>query len=285
MLPITMGRPDGTIVKDIPSYRRMMPYFLKTKAESLTYHYPMIRAEKALEMADRLSVEMGEKVSIFPLVLHSLAKTLHAYPRSNRFVKGGRHYQRNGVWFSFSVKKEMTARSSISVVKREFKKEFTLQDTIRAAKATIRDGKDKRKVDPAEKETKSYLRFPSFLIKLGFPVYKFMDEHGLFSRSYVEKEPMYASAFLANVGSFNADAGYHHLYEIGTITLFLVIGKVQDMVVAENGVPVVRKILPVKVTFDERAEDGLYCSRGMDYFVDQIENPEKLLEPVTVMEK
>jgi hypothetical protein len=243
-----------------------------------------VRIEKAIELTDRLSKEMGEKVTLFHLILHTLVKTLYAFPRSNRFCKGGRHYQRNTVWLSFSIKKEMTTRSKIAIVKKEYLKDFTIYDTIKHSKLVITEGKDHKKDDAAEKETRSLLKIPHVVIRLGFPLYKFADDNNLLPASIVHKDPMYSSAFLANVGSVDAPAGFHHLYEIGTIGLFFTIGKVEDRVLAEDGRPVVRKVLPIKLTVDERVEDGMYCYRGMDYFIDQLENPEKLFEPITVME-
>jgi hypothetical protein len=279
-----MGRPDGRLVDDVPNYRKMMPLFMRTKAESLTYFDVNVKIEKAQELAQRLSEETGRKVTIFHLVLHTLVKTFYGFPRSNRFCKGGRHYQRDNVVLSFSVKKEMTARSKIAIVKRVYQKDFTLYDTIDASLSVIKEGRDLKKDDMAEKETRSYLKLPLWVIRLGYPFYKFAEEYNLLPDSVIEKDPMYASAFLANVGSFDALPGFHHLYEIGTIGLFFTIGGVRDMVVAENGVPVVRRILPIKLTYDERVEDGMYCYRGMAFFIDQLENPEKLFEPISVVE-
>jgi hypothetical protein len=279
-----MGRPDGRVVDDVPNYRRMMPLFMRNKAESLTYFDVNVKIDKAVEMARRLSEETGMKVTVFHLVLHTLVKVFYGFPRSNRFCKGGRHYQRDTVVLSFSVKKEMTARSKIAIVKREYQKDFTLYDTIKESLSVIEEGRDKKKDDMAEKETKQYLKLPLWVIRMGYPFYRFADEHNLLPRSIVKKDPMYASAFLANVGSFDAVPGFHHLYEIGTIGLFFTIGGFRDMVVAENGVPVVRRILPIKLTYDERVEDGMYCYRGMAFFIDQMENPEKLLEPISVLE-
>ncbi|MGA1873799.1 MAG: 2-oxo acid dehydrogenase subunit E2 [Thermoplasmatota archaeon] len=273
-----MARPDGKVVRNLPTYRRMMPYFLRHKYESLYYWEYEFDAEPGLAFAERMSGEYGEKVTLFHLFLHSLLKTFAKYPGVNRFAKGGKIYDRHGIWFSFSVKKEFSTEGKVSIVKREFKPEFSLLDTIKTARKEAKEVRTKGK-DQGEKEAKSYLFFPAFLIRLGFPFYKFMDEHGLFTRRYMEKEVLYSSAFVNNVGSFGANTAYHHLYEIGTITNFYVLGAVYDKVVAENGKPVVRKVYPVKATVDERAEDGYYYFQAFNYFKDQLEHPEKLLEP------
>jgi hypothetical protein len=273
-----MGRPDGKVVKNLPEYRRMMPYFLRHKYESLYYWDYDFDTEKSDDFLERMSEEYGMRVTYFHLVLHSLMKTYVKYPRVNRFVKAGKIFQRDRIWFSFSIKKEMSTEAKVSIVKREFKPDFTLKDTVKAAKKDTKMGKA-GKGDKGEKEAKNYLRFPGPIIRLGYPFYKFMDEHGLFTRKYMEHEVLYSSAFVNNVGTFGANPAYHHLYEIGTIGVFIVVGAFVDKVVPEDGKPVIKRICPFKVTVDERSEDGFYFFKAFEYFRHQLENPEKLLEP------
>ena len=278
-----MGRPDGVKVADIPRYQRMMPYFMRNKYESWALYEIPIKAEKGMELTERLSEELGEKVTFFHLILHSLFKLHVAYPKINRFVKGGRIWQRKGIWFSFSVKKEFTTKAGVSVVKREFKPEYTLLDTIRIARRDIKKSRTEKR-DRAEKEVRKYLWLPNWFIKLGFPFFKFMDEYGFLSGKYMRKEVLYSSVFFANLGTFGMDAAYHHLYEVGTCPLFLNIGVIEDRPVVENGKIVIRKIIPIKVTLDERVTDGFYYGRGLKYLIDQLENPEKLLETAHLVE-
>lgn len=277
-----MGRPDGKVVKELPEYRRMMPYFLRRKYESLYYWESHVDAEKSEAFRERMSEEYGMKVTFFHLALHALFKTYVAFPRVNRFVKAGKIYQRDRIWISFSIKKEMTKEAKVSVVKREFKPGFTLKDTIKAARKDTKLGKTE-KGDKGEKEAKNYLRFPGFIIRLAFPFYKFMDEHGLFTKKYMENEVLYSSVFLNNVGAFGANPAYHHLYEIGTIGVFIIMGAVTDKVVPVNGKPIVKKVCPFMITIDERTEDGFYFFRAFEYFKEQLEDPEQLLEPAALV--
>ena len=282
-LAIDMGRPDGTVIKDLPKYRRMMPYFMKTKAESVIFYEFLVDAENGLEFAERMSKELNENVTFFNLVVHALFKVYVAYPGINRFVKAGKVYDRNGIWFTMTVKKPGGKEGYVSLVKKELEPGFTFADSVRAAKKEIKKARSKSP-DAGEKEAKSYLKFPHFLIRLGFPFYKFMEEHGLFSRSYMEKEVFFCSAILTNLGAFGGHANFHHLYEIGTCPVFLTLGKIEERPVVRDGKIVIRKIAPIRVTVDERGEDGFIFYRGLVLFVDQLENPEKLLEPAERIE-
>lgn len=279
-----MGRPDGVRVKNVPSYRRIMPVFMRSKTDAMIQYSLDLKAEKLLEFVDRMRDEYGQRVTLTHLVLHSLFKTHYAFPEVNRFIKAKVLWQRKGIWLSFSVKKEFSTKASLSIIKREFKEDFTLLDTIKAATRDIRDGRDKKKKDQAEKESNLYLWIPNFIKTLLFPFYRLFDEYGLFSRSYIEKDPLYASAFLANVGAFDADTGYHHLYELGTISTFVVMGKVKKMPVVEDDEIVIRSIIPFKASSDERICDGYYYYQALEYFRDQLENPEKLLEPAELVD-
>jgi len=280
-----MGRSDGVKVRGLPKYRRIMPHFMRTKQESIIYYESLIRAEKIMDFCERMTEEYKTNVTPFHLILHALLKTHVAYPRVNRFVKAGVIWQRKGIYFSFSIKKQMKTTSPISVVKRRFEPSFTLKDTVKTARKEIKEGRDMKKKDQAEKEASNYLWIPAPIIRMLYPAYKFLDEWGLLPASIIEKDPLYASAFIANIGAFNADTAYHHLYELGTIPVFLIVGRIKEMPVVENGRVVPALILPIKMTYDERIEDGFYYNRALSYFKDQLENPEKLLEPAELKEK
>ena len=278
-----MGRSDGVRVKGVPSYRRIMPFFMKTKQDSLINYTVDVDAKNIQDFADRMSEEYGVNVTIFHLVLHSLFKTHIAYPDLNRFVKASVLWQRIGIWFSFSVKKEFRTGSPISILKREFKSDFTLKDTVMATRRDTREGRDLKKKDQAEKESNMFLWMPAPILKTLYPIYKFMDEYGLLPDSITGTDPLYASAFIANVGAFDADTGYHHLYELGTIPMFIVLGNLKKIPVVENDEVVSRLVLPFKVSADERVVDGFYYYHAMDYFREQMEDPEKLLEPAKLV--
>jgi len=66
------------------------------------------------------------------------------------------------------------------------------------------------------------------------------------------------------------DAGYHHLWEYGTCSIFAVLGRIHTR---PDGVQVV----DVKYSYDERVEDGLYAAITMDGIRERLEAPEGLL--------
>ena len=129
----------------------------------------------------------------------------------------------------------------------------------------------------ADKETKILLHLPRFLLKTVIRLQGALDSLGLLPGKFIENDLFYASAFIANIGSLGLDAAFHHLYEYGNIPIFLVAGKIQPMASVRDNQVVVRPTMEMKITYDERIEDGFYAARALDRFRKLLENPEDLL--------
>ena len=107
-------------------------------------------------------------------------------------------------------------------------------------------------------------------------VLRWLDDWNLLPASFIEKDPMYASLFLANLGSVKLDAAYHHLYEYGSIPLFGVLGRLHDAVVpGPDGTVRVRPQISIKWSYDERVDDGLYAATSLELVRRCLEDPER----------
>ena len=93
----------------------------------------------------------------------------------------------------------------------------------------------------------------------------------------IRSDPLCSSAFMANLGSIGFSAPYHHLFEYGTTSLFGTIGKItKTPVVDENGQIVVKDIVMIRWTFDERVTDGFYAAQGLAVFEKYMRDPSAL---------
>jgi len=114
------------------------------------------------------------------------------------------------------------------------------------------------------------LRLPVPLTRLVLHVARGLDALGLLPRAMIDGDPLFASAFIANLGSVGLDAGYHHLWEYGNIPIFCVVGRVQTRA---DG----RRFVELKWSYDERVEDGLYCAKSLELLRQYVEAPESLV--------
>ena len=124
-----------------------------------------------------------------------------------------------------------------------------------------------------DKELKILLALPGFLLAFLIGVLRRLYAIGLAPRGLVDTDPLYTSAFVANLGSIKIDAAYHHLYEHGNCPLFVTIGQIAPRPVVDGERVVVRPQLTLRYTFDERVEDGLYCAKSLQLLAQRIEDP------------
>lgn len=239
-----------------------------------------VHIEEAVDVTDTMpwierwnGREGAPRLTFFQLLLFGLARTLHQHPRLNRFVAGRKLYQRDGVWLTFAVKKSLSADAPLVEVKREFPEGETLAQFTEAMEGRLREARSD--VDGAiDRELKFFLKIPHLLLVLLVRLIGTVDFFGLLPRSFINDDPFFASAFLANLGSVGGGAAFHHLYEYGDIPLFLTLGKLTDEVVVRDGQPAVRKIARLRIVYDERIEDGFNALRAMTTLRKLLEDPE-----------
>ena len=99
------------------------------------------------------------------------------------------------------------------------------------------------------------------------------DRLGMLPRSFIENDPMYASAFFANMASLGMPAVYHHLYEYGTCGIFSSLGRPTTEPGSPTSGPDRRRTMNVRWTYDERVEDGLMAWYAIRRFAQVLEDP------------
>ena len=270
------NRPDGTLVERVPGYRQMMPYLMQTKNTAHVYIKYTIDMENALAFLENPPAGLKGKVTLTMLILRALTKVLHEFPRMNRFVSGRRLYQRNGIYLSFSAKKAFDEAAPLVVIKMKFDPQESFEFMVGRITEELSKGRSDEK-SYTDKETDLVLKLPRFGIRFVVWFLSVLDYFNLLPRTFIEKDLFYASLFVANLGSVGLEAGYHHHYEYGNVPIFMCIGKVKPMPVVRDGEVVVRRMAEVKITYDERIEDGFNGALGLNRFQQYLENPEQLV--------
>jgi hypothetical protein len=262
-------RPDAALARDLPAIRRFMPFVSPRRNDSLVYFEQEIAVEAALAYAAERSGgrDPSRPVTLFLLVLRAIALVLAERPRLNRFTAGGRVWQRDGIWLSFSAKLRFDDDAPILTVKRRIDPALGLDAMVDAVHGGLGEGRSGRP-STSDREMGLLLRLPPPLVRLAVGFARAVDALGLLPRAMVDADPLFCSAFVANLGSVGLDAGYHHLWEYGNCPIFCVIGRVRP---GPSG-----RVATLKWTYDERVEDGLYCARSLERLRELIESPEKL---------
>ena len=84
----------------------------------------------------------------------------------------------------------------------------------------------------------------------------------------------------ADLGSIGLKAGYHHLNNWGTNSIFVTIGeKAMRPVYDAQGNEEIRPVLELGLTLDERIADGYYYAKTVKLVKHLLQNPELLERP------
>lgn len=288
-------RPDGSPLPqdEASALRRFMPYLLRTRNESYvlfeqdldltrTFQYLEEQRERRAQAGGR--VETGEaaevpEVGLFHVILCAAARGFAQRPQLNRFVMGGKIYQRRHIELSFAIKKQRSDSGALTTTKLRFLPTETPLSVAEKVHGAVRFGRSDKK-SRADKETALVTRLPGPLLRLLMWLQRGLDAWNLLPAGLIEPDPLYCSMFLANLGSIGLDSAYHHLFEYGTCSFFAVIGKVERRAVPQaDGTAPIRPVLNIKYTFDERITDGWYCARSLELFQKWVEDPAQLEAP------
>lgn len=271
-------RPDATAVAAVHPVRRIMPFLMPTRNGAFVLFEQHIPVAPARAFLAPLNAGRSPEraVTLFHLVLRAIGFALAEFPRLNRFVAGSRLYERRGIWLAFSGKQRMERDAPLFTAKMLFDPNEPLDAMVDRIGALVGEGRSGRE-SATDREIRAFLRLPAPVLRAGVRVVRRLDAWGLLPPSFSKDDPLYASAFIANLGSVGLDAAYHHLYEYGTIPIFVTIGRLHRApVVLPDGSVSSREVFALRYTYDERVEDGFYAARALERLQALLEHPEAL---------
>lgn len=279
-------RPDGRRLKKIDPMHAYMPYMLpnRTDNEACMNDYIDVTAlEKYI--AEKNAAMPDFKYTVFHAVLAALGKTIYMRPKMNYFYQAYRLYERNDISFSFTAKRKFEDGSdeALAIMKLDVDSDVApIEQFHSKLEKFVTKVRKKDQNDGATDIMGTITKFPRCIIKLITAVLRFLEYHGWLPRSVWEVDPYHTSVFVSNLGSIKSTASYHHLANWGTNSVFVIIGEIKKRpTLDENGNTVVKRMMPVGFTLDERIADGFYFAKSFKIFKHLLENPELLDRPVT----
>ncbi len=268
------SRSDGVLQSTHP-YRRMLWYIMPTRNEAVVYFDSTIDAENLLSYLDTAKDQL--EANLTHAVVAAVATGLAENPKMNQFVVGKRLYAKNGRWVTFTMKRKKQAKKArLHAVKLQMPDGETFAQLVTRINDKINEGRSDKKLY-SDKEFDLLGALPRPLLGLGVQLLKRLDHYNLLPASFIENDAMYCSVFVTNLGSLQMGAGFHHLFEWGTCPLFLMVGEIEERAVVRDGEIVVRKILPLRYSYDERIDDGLTARFGIEAVKRVLEDPDTYL--------
>ena len=272
---------DAMLVRDIDPLHWFMPYLYPNRADNEAFireEFDLTNLEAFLEKKND-SLDKAHRYTIFHAVCAAIVKTFTLRPQMNRFIKGCRLYQRDDLSLGFVVKKQFRDNADEGLAFIKFPPETTIDSLHERIMQEIFECRSD-KMDNSTKGMEMFTRLPRWLMRIVIHILHRLDFYGRVPYDLIKADPNYASVFLTNLGSIKLNAGYHHLSNWGTTSVFVVIGEKECRpVFHEDGTFEMRTMLDVGITLDERIADGYYYAKTVRLLKKLIENPELLDRP------
>ena len=273
-------RKDGVLLRQIDSMHYIMPLIYPNRCDNEAFMHIRVDLTDAMQYLEEKNASGPEyKYNLFQLVVTAILKVIVLRPYMNRFVANQNLYQRNEVTAAFTIKKIFSDEGGEALARIHAKETDTLDTIHHEIYRQVSKGRGETK-DASSAAMDVIQKIPGkHLIGWGA---RFLDRHGWMPSSVIATDPYYCSVVLTNLGSLKLDAGYHHLTNWGTNSLFCAIGLMKKRpFYDDDGNVTMRMSVDLGLTIDERIADGYYYSKTIRLLKTLLENPRLLELPLS----
>ncbi len=272
-------RPDGRHVQGMDPIVHFTPYIMPRRYDA------MVNAKEELDFDQmtryiRDKRREGHDITYMGMIIAAYCRMLGECPEMNRFIVNRKLYARNHFCVSFTALKSMSSDEFVeSVCKVQFNLTDTIFDVNRRMAAAIEEA---RKPEPANK-TDTLVNIllkvpllPNFVVFMA----RLLDNYGLMPRFIHEASPFHTSLWISNMASIGMNYVYHHIYDFGTSSVFVTMGRPEQKLIRNSdGTCRSKRVMPVGVVIDERIAEGAAFARMFSTVIKYLNDPVRLETP------
>lgn len=270
-------RYDGWRVRKVDAVFSVIPYFLRTRMDAQNYFEERISIDHIEKFIKDHKDDIPD-LSIMHIIMASLVRLISQRPHLNRFVMWNKIFARNHLSFSIAVKRSLSDEGEETLIKPHFQPTDTLQDIVRKTRQEQEENQKVGQQNSSDLISKILGMLPDLSMRIVVWMLLWLDKVGLMPKFIEKASPWHCSVFLTNIGSIGVESIYHHLYEFGTCSMFVAMGKKSRRHnLNKHGELVAAKTILLKFVLDERICDGFYYASSMRILSKILNNPELLL--------
>ena len=273
-------RKDGRLLRSLPAFNKFMPYIMPTRNDRCN-HY-----EEAFEISDvdrrlrQLRVDGYKGIGFLHFVIAAYVRCLAMFPGVNRFVAGRRIYAANKITIVLAVKRELSVEATETTIKVEFEPTDTVFDVYRKMNEKISEIKTSDEKNNTEDLAELFCKAPRFLLRFALMIVRIMDYFGILPDAVTNASPFHGSMIITDMGSLRLGPIYHHIYNFGTLPVFIAFGaKRHSYELDRHGEMVDKKYVDLKFVLDEGTVDGHYYSQFLQALRYVFQHPEIVETP------
>ena len=258
----------------------MMPYLFGSRIENeAVLGEVMDLTEVDKYLAKKNADHPDFKYTWFHFIAAAVAKAVLLRPKMNWFIAGGHFYERKEIQVAFNVKRQFSDEGEEAMAKFVLDPEG--ESPMEQVHAYVQKVVTRVRSENASLGVDDILKFVSHLPRPLFRLLawtlKKLEYYGIYPKSMAADDPCYSSVYLTNLGSIKMNADYHHLFNWGTISLFITIGeKKMHPFFREDGTYEMRNTIKLGLTVDERIADGYYFAKTLRLVRKIFQNPDLL---------
>ncbi len=275
-------RKDGRLVRSLPAINKFMPYIMPTRNDRCN-HY-----EEAFEVSDvdrrlrQLRVDGCKGIGFLHFIIAAYVRCVAMFPGVNRFVAGRRVYAANEITIVMVVKRALSTDATETAIKVTFEPTDTIYDVYRKMSEKIDEIKTGDEKNNTEELAETFCKAPRFLLRFAVLCLRVMDYFGWLPESLTDASPFHGSMIVTDMGSLRLGPIYHHIYNFGTLPVFIAFGaKRHTYELDRHGEMVDKKYVDLKFVLDEGTVDGHYYSQFLQAMRYIFQHPEIVETPPT----
>ena len=270
-------RKEGRRIRTLDPLYNFIPFIMVKRSDAWTLFEESIEITEVDRWLREKRKEGYKGLGYLHLFIASYIRSISQRPMLNRFVCGRRIYARNNIEIVMAVRRGMTSDAGETTIKVVFEPSDTVFDVYRKMNEKI----DEIKNSPEDNGTEAFARLatklPRFLLQFAIWLLKVLDYFGLIPMSLLNVSPFHGSMIITDLGSLGIGPVYHHIYDFGTLPVFLAFGAKRKVMELDNdGSPVRHKYIDYKIYTDERICDGYDYAMGFKHFKRYLRHPEEL---------
>lgn len=275
-------RKDGRLLRTLNPFSRFVPFIMPQRCDRLVGYEESFEVSALDRRLRKLRVDGYKGIGILHFLIACHVRSASMLPGVNRFIAGRRIYAHNDISVVMTVKHSLSVDATETTIKVHFQPTDTIFDVYRKMNEKIEEIKTAEQNNNAEELAGIFAKFPRFLLRFAISVLRVMDYYGLLPESLEEASPFHGSMVITDLGSLRIGPVYHHIYNFGTLPVFIAFGaKYHKYEITKKRELVESKYIDTKMVVDEGIVDGHYYSQLLQAYRYMFQHPEILESPPT----
>lgn len=275
-------RKEGRLLRSLPPFNKFIPYIMPTRNDGCNQYEESFEITALDRRLRQLRVAGYKGIGILHFLIAAYIRGVSMLPGINRFVVGRRVYARDNIEIVMAVKRELSVNASETTIKVVFEPTDTIFDVYRKMNEKIDEIKASEDNNNTEDVAEALTKAPRFLLRFAITVLRVMDYFGWIPQKLLNASPFHGSMIITDMGSLRIGPIYHHIYNFGTLPVFIAFGaKRHAYEIDRHGQVVDNKYVDCKFVLDERTVDGHYYAQFLQAYRYLFAHPEILEAPPT----